>query len=192
MRPGAMNDRSIGVLDGSQSLREFQSGSIDAFEALFRLHQRAVYGWILRIVRNAAAAEDLTVETFWRIHCARTRFDPARGFLPWARRIATHAALDYLRALRPEAELPPDGSAALAAPSAGDPAVSAEIRVEVAQALGRLAPRLRIAAVLAVIEQEPHKEIADALCISVAAVKVRVFRALRILRKDLESRGITP
>jgi hypothetical protein len=32
-------------------LDEFRQGSIDAFETLFRLHQRAVYGWILRMVR---------------------------------------------------------------------------------------------------------------------------------------------
>ena len=45
----------------------------------------AVYGWILRIVRNVPAAEDLTVETFWRIYQARARFEAARGFDPWAR-----------------------------------------------------------------------------------------------------------
>ena len=31
-------------------LSQFQQGDLDAFEALFRMHQRAVYGWILRIV----------------------------------------------------------------------------------------------------------------------------------------------
>ena len=83
-------------------LNEFRQGSSETFEAafetLFHLHQRAVYGWILRIVRNSAAAEDLTIESFWRIHQAHARFEPARGFEGWARRIATHAALDWLRA----------------------------------------------------------------------------------------------
>jgi RNA polymerase sigma-70 factor (ECF subfamily) len=51
---------------------------------------------------------------------------------------------------------------------------------------------LRIAAVLAVVEERPHKEVAEALGISVAAVKLRVFRALRLLRKDLQQQGITP
>jgi RNA polymerase sigma factor (sigma-70 family) len=187
-----MRSESISVPDATESLQAFRSGSIDAFEALFRLHQRRVYGWILRIVRNAAAAEDLTVETFWRIHRAHFRFDPARGFEPWARRIATRAALDYLRAQRPEMELPPEAAMEPAAPMVADPAVSAEIRLRVDQALGRLTPKLRIAATLAVIEEQPHKEVADALGISVTAVKLRVFRALRILRKDLESRGIMP
>jgi RNA polymerase sigma-70 factor (ECF subfamily) len=59
-------------------------------------------------------------------------------------------------------------------------------------AFGRLPPKLRIAATLAVIEDLPHKEVAAALGISVAAVKLRVFRALRLLRNDLGEQGITP
>jgi len=43
---------------------------------------------------------------------------------------------------------------------------------------------------LVVVEELPQKEAAEALGISVAAVKVRVFRALRLLRKDLERQGI--
>jgi DNA-directed RNA polymerase specialized sigma24 family protein len=43
-----------------------------------------------------------------------------------------------------------------------------------------------------VVEEQPHKEVAEALGISVAAVKLRVFRALRLLRKDLEQQGIRP
>ena len=70
--------------------------------------------------------------------------------------------------------------------------MTAEIRSNTALALGRLPPKLRIAAVLAVVEERPHKEVAEALGISVAAVKLRVFRALRLLRKDLQQQGITP
>jgi RNA polymerase sigma-70 factor (ECF subfamily) len=179
--------------DGASNvLGDFRQGTAeafdDAFETLFRLHQRAVYGWLLRIVRNPAAAEDLTVETFWRIYRAHARFDPARGFEPWARSIATHAALDWMRAQRPETELSID----LPAPATGDPGISAEIRRKTAIAFSRLPPRLRVAAILAVVEELSHKEIAAALGISVAAVKVRVFRALRLLRKDLQQQGITP
>jgi RNA polymerase sigma factor (sigma-70 family) len=163
-----------------------------AFEELFRLHQRAVYSWILRIVRNHAAAEDLTIETFWRIHRSLGRFDQTRNFEPWARKIATHAAFDWLRARRPESSMPDDFFATVPSPIAANPGVAAEIRLKVAQSLGRLPPRLRIAATLAIIEGLPQKQVAEALGVSVAAVKLRVFRALRLLRKDLREQGITP
>jgi RNA polymerase sigma factor (sigma-70 family) len=174
----------------------FRQGDVEAFESVFRAHQAPVFRWILRIVRNRETAEELTAETFWRVYRAHARFEPARGFEPWARRIATHAALDWLRAHRVESERvcewvdePP---AEFAAAPATDPAVSAEMRRAIAQALARLPPKLRVAATLAVIEQEPHKEIAMALGISVAAVKLRVFRALRLMRKELEQRGMKP
>jgi RNA polymerase sigma-70 factor (ECF subfamily) len=174
--------------EANDVLNEFRQGSMDAFETLFRQHQSSVYGWILRIVRNAATAEDLTVETFWRIYRAHARFQPSHGFEGWARRIATHAALDWLRTERMESELPAD----LPAPAASDPAVNAEIRRKTALAFGRLPAKLRIAAILAVVEEQPYKDVAEALGISIAAVKLRVFRALRLLRKDLEREGITP
>ncbi len=185
------------MADGSSSvpgslLHRFRDGDLDAFEALFREHQRPVYGWILRMVRNTAAAEDLTVETFWRIHRAHDRFQPEYPFGPWARRIATRAALDWLRAQRPEVELTAEMAGALPSATAGNPSIAAEIRSKTALAFARLPSSLRAAAVLAVVEEQPHKEVAAALGITVGAVKLRVFRALRLLRKDLERQGITP
>jgi RNA polymerase sigma factor (sigma-70 family) len=183
---------TIQALDRDSVVVLFRQGDLDAFESLFRLHQRAVYGWILRMVRKPEAAEELVVETFWRIYRARARFDPARDFAPWARRIATRVALDWLRAQRPESELDEDALAALPAVTVADPGVAAEIRVKTAQAFARLPQKLRVAAVLSIVEELAHKEVAEALGITVAAVKLRVFRAIRLLRRDLERQGITP
>lgn len=180
------------IVRSNDTLNQFRLGDLDAFESLFREHQRSVYGWILRIVRDPAAAEDLTVETFYRIHRAHARFESARPFEPWARRIATRAALDWLRARRPESGLTDQDVADLPSPSTPDPGIAAEVRLKTAQAFARLPPALRIAATLAVVEEQPHKEVAAALGISVGAVKLRVFRAIRLLRKDLLQQGITP
>ena len=75
-------------------LERFAAGDLEAFEVLFRQHQSQVYAWIVRIVRDSGIAEDLTVETFWRIYRSRARFDPAGNFGAWAYRIASNAALD--------------------------------------------------------------------------------------------------
>ncbi len=75
---------------------------------------------------------------------------------------------------------------------AADPGVTAEIRVKTAEAFARLPVKLRVTALLAVVEGQSHKGAAEALGITVAAVKLRVFRALRLLRKDLEMQGIRP
>ena len=168
-------------------LQRFAAGDLEGFEALFRQHQREVYSWIVRIVRDSGAAEDLTVETFWRIYRARERFDATAGnFRAWARRIATNAALDHLRHPRKETELDEDYPVA----SRSDSAVRGELRGQLRRAFLELPPKYRLVATLALIEEEPYSEIADAAGISVALVKVRVFRAVRLLRKKLRSLGV--
>ena len=167
-------------------LKRFRQGDPEAFEALFRQFQGEVYGWIVRIVRDPSAAEDLTVETFWRIHRARGRFDPGASFGAWARRIATNVAIDHLRQTRPEVALPDD----LAQPASTDPLVCRETRRQIADAFRRLPLKLRVAATLSLIEEQSPKEVAEALGTSEGAVRVRVFRAVRMLRHHLRRVGV--
>ena len=171
-------------------LERFTRGDISAFEALFREYQGQVYRWIIQIVHDSGVAEDLTIETFWRIYRARTRFDPRRSFAAWARRIATNLALEQLSRRPPEKLL--DNGFPIPAPAAGtpDPAISADICAKVLAALEELPAKLRVAVTLAMIEERPYAEIADALGISTNGVKSRVFRAIRLLRKNLEKRGV--
>jgi RNA polymerase sigma-70 factor (ECF subfamily) len=139
-------------------LREGQKDP-DAFEALFRQFQGTVYGWIVRIVRDPGVAEDLTVETFWRIHRAHARFDPRSQFGGWARRIATNVALDHLRRARIEVELP----RSLTEGPPEDPGIRQETREGIERAFRRLPAKLQAAAALALIEERPYLEIAEAL-----------------------------
>ncbi len=171
-------------------LERFTRGDVQAFESLFREYQREVYGWIVRIVRDPGAAEDLTLETFWRIYRARARFDPRRPFGAWARRIATNLAIEHLGRHRAEEPLNDGLPARTAATPAIDPAIGAEVRGKVAAALAELPAKLRAAATLAMIEETPYAEIADVLGISINGVKSRVFRAVRRLRRSLEKRGV--
>jgi RNA polymerase sigma-70 factor (ECF subfamily) len=162
-------------------LERFAAGDLEAFEVLFRQHQKQVYAWIVRIVRDSGIAEDLTVETFWRIHRSRARFNPAGNFGAWAYRIATNVAFDHLRKARHETELPED----LAAAPRPDSAVGRETREQIRGAFKRLPAKYRLVATLALIEEEPYDAIAAAAGISASLVKIRVFRAVRMLRKQL-------
>ena len=163
-------------------LERFTKGDPEAFEMLFRQFQAEVYGWIVRIVRNRSAAEDLTVETFWRIHRSHARFDPARSFGAWARRIATNVSFDYLKSLRTEEEL----SENWLGETPPDPAVQQDTKKRIRQAFVGLPPKLRLTAILALIEERPYEEIAEALGIPVGTVKSRVFKAVRLLRRKLK------
>jgi RNA polymerase sigma-70 factor, ECF subfamily len=169
-------------------LRRFTQGDVEAFETLFRQFQGVVYGWIVRIVREPSAAEELTVEAFWRAYKARTRFDPEANFGAWMRRIATNLAIDHLRRRRTTVELPED----VASPGLRDPVVCREMREKIRRAFSRLPASLRAVATLALIEDTPYEEIAAGLDISATAVRMRVFRAVRVLRKELNRLGLRP
>jgi RNA polymerase sigma-70 factor (ECF subfamily) len=169
-------------------LERFARGELEAFETLFRQFQGEVYRSIIRIVRDPGIAEDLTVETFWRVYQARFRFDPTRSFGAWAHRIGTNAAIDHLKTVR-HVELWTDKQNQGAPPN---PAVQREIRERVERAIVQLPVKLQVVTRLALIEELTYQEIADALGISVGAVKSRVFRAVRTLRNKLKRMGIEP
>lgn len=166
-------------------LRAFVDGDREAFEALYRKYHREVFGWIVRIVRDRTAAEDALIEAFWRAYRSRAQFDAARPFGPWMRRIATNAALDQLRVLgaRPT-QL--DGHDVAASRGTVD------VQRHVEDALRALSPKLRVVATLALVEELPLAEIADAVGAPIGTVKSRLFRATRALRERLSSLGIQP
>src|SRR3954467_2378553 len=170
----------------AEILSRFVKGEQAAFEQLFRLYETEVYGWIMRIVRDASAADDVLVDAFWRAYRGRARFDPTRSFGAWMRRIATNAALDELRSVRQRRWRRADDT--LPARRAADPDLNDAIDL----AFRRLPPDLRAIAALALIEEEPYANIADALDIPIGTVKSRVFRATRFLREELARLGVKP
>ena len=172
----------------TETLERFAAGDLSAFETLFRRHQAQVYGWIVRVVRDRAAAEDLAIETFWRIYRARKRFKPERSFGAWARRIATNVAIDHLKTVPPEEKLSADVHFAVG----GDSDLQQHIRRETERAFRQLPARLQAVAALALVEERPYEEISESLRISIRTVKSRVFRAVRLLRKKLRRLGVEP
>jgi len=183
-------------------LRRFAHGDRDAFEALFRQFEREVYRWILRIVREPGVAEDALVEAFWRAYRGRARFDPSRSFGAWMRRIATNCALDQLKATQrrrwvslprePVGRVPPSQDSTRGEPGPAMPGrlTTFELADNIRHAFAKLPPKLRIVATLALIEELPHAEIADALGVPLGTVKSRLFRATRELRAELTRLGI--
>jgi RNA polymerase sigma factor (sigma-70 family) len=169
-------------------LIDFVQGDLGAFEALFRDSQHEVYRWIAGIVRNPSVAEELTIETFWRVYKSRAHFDPTRSFQAWLRRIATNVALSYLKS----APAVHDELTEVAGPPTQDSAVQRDTREQIQKAFHALPVKLRVPVLPALVEDIPQREIAGALGISEAAVKARTFRATHLLRKRLTQMGITP
>lgn len=169
-------------------LRRFVEGDQDAFETLFRQFQPEVYRWTLSIVRDVGSAEDVVIETFWRAYKGRARFDPSRTFGAWMRRIATNAACDYLQTMRHSLFVKGRQVRVMGSISNPDP----ELRNTIELVFRHLKPDLQVVATLALIEERPYAEIADALDLRLGTVKSRLSRAVQKLRKELARLGVQP
>jgi RNA polymerase sigma-70 factor (ECF subfamily) len=169
-------------------LQRFVQGDERAFESLFRQFEAQVYGWVLRITRDHAAAEDALVDAFWRAYRSRARFDVSRSFGAWMRKIATNAALDQLQ--KAAADGTTRTGVNVAAALTSEP-VQYDLRDSLRIAFGRLPPRLAAVAALALIEQQSYADIAEALDVPIGTVKSRVSRATRLLREELARMGFT-
>src|SRR5690242_18879571 len=132
--------RSTGVEQAIVAPASEAPSEADAeFEALYRTSRDDVYAYAAGLLRDRAAAEDVTALAFERAYRKRRRFNPKRGSRrAWLFGIARNAALDELRRRRRSAELVADPL---------DPGVAVEDRADVA--LRRAALREAIAALSA-------------------------------------------
>jgi RNA polymerase sigma-70 factor (ECF subfamily) len=162
---------------------QVRNGEIGQLGVLFERHHRPLYAFFVRLTGSRALAEDLVQEVFVRLLKYRHTF---RGgeFLPWVFRLARNAAADQYSRRRPEDPLPEDShEPASTAPLVSETVVQDEEQARLRVALGRLAPEKRELLLLARFELLPYDEIARLLDTTVGAVKVRVHRALKDLRR---------
>jgi RNA polymerase sigma-70 factor, ECF subfamily len=81
-------------------------GEQEAFAVLFQRYRAVVQGHLGRIIRDAAAADDLTQEVFLRLWHRAEQWKGQAAFRSWLLRIATNLAFNYLRTVKRRREQP--------------------------------------------------------------------------------------
>src|SRR6201984_2582820 len=84
-------------LNEAEAIRRAQAGDPAVFEYLYRSHGRRVYALCLRMVKDAAEAEDLTQETFLLLFRKIHTFRGESAFSTWLHRLAVNLVLMRLR-----------------------------------------------------------------------------------------------
>jgi RNA polymerase sigma-70 factor (ECF subfamily) len=152
-----------------------QSGRLDAFEELVRRHRLATYRVALRVLGDESDAEDATQDAFVQAWRSLGGFRADAAFSTWMYRIVTNRCLNMLRARRRTEPLPDDREAPASRP---DRIAEARWQVEdLKLAILRLTPEQRAPLVLRELQGCTYEEIAEALDISIPAVKSRLHRA---------------
>ena len=170
------------------------SQPVEGIEALFDLHAGAVYGYLLRLSGDPATADDLTNETFLRAMLALDGFRGESSVKTWLLRIARNLFLNRVkrekRTTSLDALIERGVSFRAQHPNPEDAAMALERERDLQRALLTLSETDRSLLLLTSQEKLPYKDIAQILGISVAAVKVRVFRARQRLANAMDSSQI--
>ena len=179
-----------------------QRGDRDAFGALMARYQNRLYRYLLRWVREPAAAEDLFQQTWLRVIENIRRFDPNRNFDAWLFAVARNLAIDHLRRYRPDSLEEPESEALPVierfpadTPGALDHVLRSEQDALVQKALDSQPPVYREILSLRFEEEMKLEEIAEVLAIPLSTVKSRLGRALDRLRTSLirlQPEGVRP
>jgi RNA polymerase sigma-70 factor, ECF subfamily len=173
-------------LETAQSLdslmREYQQGSLAAFEALYRALAPRLRSFIRARIRHDAPGGDLLQETFLEIHRSRHTYLPGTSAAGWAFGIAQNVVLRHrhVERRRSTQEVPAE-EVKLESRALGD----FELQ-PLQDALERLSPDARAAWSMRNIEGLSFDAIARRLGIAAAAVRLRCSRASRTLRAALE------
>jgi RNA polymerase sigma-70 factor (ECF subfamily) len=166
-----------------------KNGSDEAFTYIVETYQTPVYNLCYRMLGEPEAAEDAAQETFLRAYQHIHRYDIKRPFATWLLSIAAHYCIDRLRRRKlPIFSVDEDEDATFEIPDvqALQPeaeTVQGEQREQIHAMVASLDSTDRAAIVMRYWYDFSEKEIAEALNLTVSAVKSRLHRARKQLGK---------
>lgn len=178
-----------------QRMLAVQRGDLKAFEEIVAGNQERVFAIVFRFVRNRDSAEDLAQQVFLRVFRSAARYTPKARFVTWLYRICVNTALNYIRNYNrrkcsstcglhdSDSEPLP-----LADESARAPWLELareEMETKVWEAVETLPERQKAALILRT-DGMAYDDIAEALTMSVVALKSLLARARTRLKEMLE------
>lgn len=169
------------------------SGDQAAFEAFVHRYHGAILGYLERMLRNTEKAEDLTQETFVRLIRQLKQKKIPDQIRPWMYRVASNLCKDYWKsvAYRQEkqtvAELPEQADDR---PTVLEIYERQETRKEILNSLEEISEIQKEIIILRFFQDMKLQDIADALEMTLSAVKTNLYNGLRKLKQRLEQRAV--
>lgn len=168
----------------------------DEIDGLYRKFQGHIFRYLVTLSRNETIAADLTQEVFARAHELKDRIrSDSDRFLAWARIVARNL---YFNHHRREKRLQNEGDTRIAERLV-DPALTPSERLEkkilkkaIREAILCLPEPEKSVILYREIQGKTMIETAGLLGISVRTLSRKSINALKLLRAELERRGITP
>ena len=153
----------------------------ETFRAFYDRTARPLRSYLTRLTGESQLADDLLQETYYRFLRARVAWDGETHRRAYLYRIATNLVRDSQRRSKQAPVADVDVADLEASPSTTDPSRVADTRTDLRRAMARLRPRDRAMLWLAYGQGQAHTEIAQAIGVKPASIKLLLFRARRRL-----------
>jgi RNA polymerase sigma-70 factor (ECF subfamily) len=182
----ALQQPDLGVL------RRAQRGDERAFTLIVRTYEQPVFNYVMRLVGDRSLAEDLTQEVFLRVFQGLPKFSLRCRFTTWLFQVTKNRVLDELRAVerRPRLSVVIDDAPDLLE-VVDAPAEQVEAMDAIWRSVESMNVDLKMALLLRDVVGLSYTEIADALEITLATVKWRIYKAREEVQLALAREGIT-
>ena len=189
------------MADAKDLMQRYCDGDAGAFRELYALVAPRLLGYLLKMARERALADDLLQQTFMKVHRARAAYVRGADPLPWIYSIAHRTFIDEARKHKRavvrlgEVEELPEVPAGLTGESADrreDGRADPELVTAALDALALLPDQQREAVVLTKLDGKSVAEAAEIAGTTVGAMKVRAHRGYEALRVSLAAPPAKP
>src|SRR5262245_43521651 len=164
------------------------AGDVDAFEELYRQHNRRVHSLCLRMLGSSSKAEDMTQEVFLQVFRKIGSFRGDSAFTTWLHRLTVNQVLMHFRKRGVKLEHTSeegDFTNVVETPIQSTRRISMVEKLALEKAISELPPGYRTVYVIHDIEGYDHEKISAMLDVSIGTSKSQLHKARMRLRELL-------
>lgn len=174
-------------------IRKALKGNKKSFSKLIEIHDKKLYGFILRIIKDEHIAQDILQDTFIQIYKNLSKFHLDKPFLPWAFTIAHNTAINYLNKiqknspyrLKDDIDSYKQSIISCKSTNPEDIYINRELNLQLSDTINKLPKKYKDLIILKYFEGLTYTQISERLNLSIQKVESRLYMARQKLIKCL-------
>jgi RNA polymerase sigma-70 factor (ECF subfamily) len=189
-----LSDRARQDLELVEQARQ---GRQAAYAELMDRYRDSIYYMMLKMVRNADDADDLTIEAFGKAFSRLDQYSPSFAFSTWLYKIASNNSIDFIRKKRIQVTSMDSGyvnddgeriqvDAKSSTMNPEESIIHGQKVIHMRMLVSKLKPRYRVLVEKRYFDELSYEEIAEELQLPLGTVKAQLFRARDFLANMME------
>lgn len=196
---GSMDDKTVktSAERDLELVKQAIAGDQSAYASLLKAYKESIYYMMIKMVRNADDADDLTIEAFRKAFKRLDSFNPEYAFSTWLFRIASNNAIDFIRKKKKastysiDEDYNDDDSRGVFEVKSADLNPEQELMKEqrikeMHRIINILKPKYRQLIEMRYLKEMSYDEIATEMDLPLGTVKAQLFRARELMHEIMK------